>query len=239
MQYVLEHIESKIKEEPSPADVANGSAHQPGYKLFRRIKAARATRNKESLEIFLDDLKKDIARHCSDMRREHAAELDASPAPSPRRAVPVENQGHVNSSPLLNSPNVEQLRLNGSLPDAMALNADIRSTTEDSDTSSASSSAEDLEEESATETESRSSSPVGIAPDVEASRMHIYTNILYSHASNTGIRPQVIPATTMSPQGWQCTVRYGEVEKSAIAESKKMAGHIAARMVCQEIGLIA
>jgi hypothetical protein len=238
VQYVLKHIESKYKDEPSPADVANGSAHRPGYKLFRRIKAARATKDKEILDTFLDNLKRDITRHCSDIRREHAAELDAESTDSPQRALPIENQGSVNSSPLLRSSDAEQLGLNGSLPNAIELNTDTRSTTEDSDTSSASSSTEDPEQESTTETESRSPSPVTIAPGVKASRMHVYTDILYSHASNPGIKTQVIRTTTRLPQGWQCTIKFGDIEKSAIAENKKTAGHIAARLVCQELGLI-
>ena len=213
--------------------MANGSAHQAGYKLCRRIKAARASGNRGDLNKLLENLKKDIKKHCSYICKEQAAELGT---PEPEETSPSGNHGPVNKSVPPLSSDTEKLSCNGAHSGAALPSKDTRSITENRNTSSASSSVERTEVLFTPGTESRSSSSVGTAPSVE---LHIYTRMLHSHADSTGTKFQTIPAATMSPQGWPCTVRYGDIEETAVADNKKTAGHIAARLMCQRIGLIA
>jgi hypothetical protein len=37
---------------------------------------------------------------------------------------------------------------------------------------------------------------------------------------------------------WSCEVIYGGISRIGRAQSKKMAGHVAARMICQELRIV-
>ena len=232
---MLVHIEDRYTEIPLRVDMANGSAHQAGYKLCRRIKAARASGNRGDLNKLLENLKKDIKKHCSYICKEQAVELGE---PEPGKTSPSGNHGSVNRSLSPFSSDNEKLYYNGTHLSATLPSRDSRSITEDRDTSSASSLVERSEELFPPAAESRSSSSAETAPNVEASDMSVYSEMLYSHASTTHIKLQVIPATAKSPEGWRVTIKYGDIEKTAVADTKKKAQHLAAHLVCQELGLV-
>ena len=236
---MLAHIESSYKEEPSQADVANGSAQRPGYKLFQRIKAARATRNKEVLDKFLDGLRDDITWHCSKMRTEQAAELDAAAATSPEKASINSHRSSTGSSPLLSSAESHELDIRSSLPGETVSCVDTSSEIGDVTASSPPSPSRDPEESAEPRTATRSSTPVDTAPGTEEPPLYLYTSILYSHAGRTGVSLRYVPASSISLQGWRCEVIYDDIRRIGIAANKKNAGHVAARMICQELGIAA
>ena len=184
------------------------------------------------MDKLLEDLKKDIKEHCSNICKEKAAELDK---PKPRKPLPSENYGPVNRSLQSLSTDTEKICCDSLHPGTIAPSND---TSKDRDTSSASSSVERPEELFPPRTESRSSPSAETVPNAEASDMSVYSEMLYSHASNTHRKLQVIPATARYPEGWRVTIKYGDIEKTAVADTKKKAQHLAAHLVCQELGLV-
>lgn len=234
---MLAHIEDGYKDDIAKAGTTEGSAQQPGDRLFQRIKAARATKSKGALEAFLTELECDIRRHCSVMRREHAAELEASREPTPDKASPNATQSSSSSSPLLSCAETEESDVASSFPDGLILSSDSGSTAENPITSDVPSSLEDQSGTSTTETRTRTPSPFVETSDTEDVELHKYSEVLQSYADSTKTVLQVIPGPSRTMQGWPCKVVFGDIERSAVAKNKKTAGHIAARSICQHLSI--
>jgi hypothetical protein len=82
LQAILEEMETRYWREPSENVGSNVGLHNPGFELFSRIKAARATKNDKALMISLEQLFSDIQSSCRKLRKEQAAELEAPSDPA-------------------------------------------------------------------------------------------------------------------------------------------------------------
>ncbi|CAI6334245.1 unnamed protein product [Periconia digitata] len=78
LKCIVEQVEASYQGYPSHNEGEDVNPSYPGSQLFKRIKAARSTKDEKTLRVFLDILNDKISQSCRKSRHEKVAELAAN-----------------------------------------------------------------------------------------------------------------------------------------------------------------
>jgi hypothetical protein len=206
-------VETRYWREPKQNVGSNIGLHNPGSELFGRIKAARATKNDKTFDVFLDQLFSNILSSCKRLRNEQATKLDADTPYSPSRI----HRATTPSSTTSSSPSSEG-----------------RGEAKDTPTKTESSVSDNVVPR--TNLSVQSGLPL-LQPLRTEHSMHRYTSMLYEYASGSSKQPEY-NKEWVSLDIWRCEAVFSGIHGVGEARSWKHAKHIASQKICQTLGII-
>lgn len=191
----------------------NGNPIYPGYELFGRVNAARATKDNTTLQAFMDQLSSQILSTYRNLRTVNMAELDTDMPYSPSCIYRVETSSSSTSS----SQHLED-------------HGEATSSNDESENP--------LQEDSFHVEGSSGQNKRSLAPNHEGVRpMHRYTSILYEYASRFEEDPE-FREDWIAPDKWRCNIIFKDVSGIGEGRNKKEAKHVASQRICEALGIL-
>lgn len=209
---VIEQIEAKYWRVPCPDAGGSIGPQYPGAELLGRIKAARATKDNTTLQVFLGELSSEIVLSCRRLRNEKVVELDASQSVDSDRI-------HRATTPSTATSSIHSECNREATPPETEREAETT--------------ADNVQQQST----SIQSNPSQFFEFRGTQPTHRSTSILYEHAARTN-GELTFQEYWMDTGTWRYVGELDGISGTGEAQSKKEAKHIASRAICQALGIL-